>query len=155
MTVADRPLRFLFERWSAAADQPAVVHDGTVVTYGALADAVVRWSAELRDAGVAPGDVCAITAEFGLEPVAALLAAIDASTTVVPLSPTLGERTESVRAIAAVQWNVDPDAAAGARVTRRSDATAAGPRHALLDEVARRGHPGLILFSSGSTGESK
>ncbi len=143
------PLSFLFERWAGAADQPAMVCDDRAISYRDLSAAVRCWGAHLGAAGVEPGDVVAVTAEFGLESVACLLAAVQHRAVVVPLSATLGERAEMFCAIAEVQWTIEP--AVGPEMHRRAGA----PPHPLLGQLRATGHPGLVLFSSGSTGASK
>lgn len=152
--MTDTPLQFLFERWATAAEQPALIQGDTVVSYRELGESVQRWRASLQQAGVLAGDVVSITAEFGLPSVACLLAAIDLAVVVVPLSATLGERAEQFGAIAELQWSIELGAA---DTLSECSIRRVGPeaRHPLLARLRHEGRPGLVLFSSGSTGQSK
>ena len=57
----------------------------------------------------------------------------------------------SFREIAEVEWIVDLDDADAVRVTP----TGRSATHPLLRTLRERGHPGLVLFSSGSTGKQQ
>src|SRR5215510_11924531 len=79
--------------------QPALIGDGTVWTYGALAGIVDDAAAELRKHGVRPGDRVMVVSENSLALAALILAisAVDAWSVVV--NPRLSEReVDQIRA---------------------------------------------------------
>lgn len=83
--------------------------------------------------------------------IALLLALIDADCVIVPLSATLGDKKIQFKEIAEVEWNIVLDDEAGATITP----TGKSAVHSIILGLKSKGHPGLILFSSGSTGTSK
>ena len=68
-------------------DAAALVHEGTVVTYGELAEQSGRMARRFVDDGVQPGDRVAIVAPCEPRFVAAYLGALRAGSVVVPLNP--------------------------------------------------------------------
>ncbi len=140
----------IFDRL-AANEGAAVVHDGTTTTFGELRTLVDDWSGELADAGISTGAVVGITADFSPSAIALFLAAIKAGCVCVPLTQTLGPQLDRFAEIAEIEYAID--------LTEGGQATpvASGRRaaHDHYETLRDRGHPGLVLFSSGSTGESK
>lgn len=96
----------------------------------------------LRPLRVPRNAVVSLEADFSPKAVALLLALIDRDAIVVPLTD--GPHKEEFREIAEVELIVDGDG----NVTP----TGVHASHPLLRELS---HPGLVLFSSGSTGKSK
>jgi long-chain acyl-CoA synthetase len=120
------------------------------------ADLLALWDEAGRalDAyGVGPGRVVSLEADYAPHAVAMLLAMVDRAAVVVPLTGTVrGERAgfvqvaevgERVLAGPEEEWKILPGPAPG------------GPCHELTRALVARGHPGLVLFSSGSTGVAK
>src|SRR5207249_1849615 len=69
----------------------------------------------------------------------------------VPLTSSVAAKKAEFMAIAGVEALLELDARDEARLARFERS----PAHEILQRLRERGHPGLILFSSGSTGESK
>jgi long-chain acyl-CoA synthetase len=142
-------VEFLLERFAENEGAPAVVWHDDTFSYGWLAQRVEHWRTRLDDQ-VPRSSVLAIESDFTPESVAALVAAIDTEQIVVPLTESVSAKRDDFLQIAEVEWSIfpsDPDAP----IVRH-------PRHVtkpLLLGLRDRGHPGLVLFSSGSTGESK
>jgi long-chain acyl-CoA synthetase len=144
-------LDHLFTVFGANPDKDAVVWRDRVYRYAWLLDAVRRWEALLEDRAVVPGSVVSVEADFSPEAIGLLLALIRRSCIVVPLTASVeakkGEFTEIAQAETVV--GVGEDGACRFRTTgTRVD-------HELLLRLKRSRRPGLILFSSGSTGKSK
>jgi acyl-coenzyme A synthetase/AMP-(fatty) acid ligase len=98
-----------------------------------------------------PGSVVALEADFSPQGIAYLLALFHVGAIVVPLAPASAARHEEFRRIAQVTHRVRMDSADRAFVS----ATGATAAHPLYDALRTKGHPGLILFTSGSSGEPK
>jgi acyl-CoA synthetase (AMP-forming)/AMP-acid ligase II len=130
----------------------AVWHD-TEVSYGELLDRVDNWRQRLADRGLSTGDVCAIIGDDSIDACAVLLAALFDEMIAVPLCSLSPDRypycidTSQARAV------IDCRAAA-ADVTLHTARTAAAS-HPLFDALRSQPAPGLVLFSSGSSGEPK
>lgn len=142
---------FLLERFRANPNAPAIIWRDTVTSYGWLADEVARSGALLEGAGVPRGAVVSVEADFSPRAVALLLALIEHGAILVPLTSSVEEKKPEFRAIAEVECCVSIDA--NDKLDVRLSGVRAG--HELLLKLKHAGHPGLILFSSGSTGKSK
>ena len=139
---------WLIARMRAQADRPAVGMPHVTVTYAGLLSRFDAWQRRLEAAGVGCGTVASLEGEYGPEAIALFLALANRGATIVPLSSdsqrqadALLETGEVEVRISAVDGNILPQ---GSRAT-----------HAHYEELRRRQHPGLVLFSSGSTGRHK
>lgn len=144
-------VQFLRDRFGAAADAPAMVWRDEVCTYGQLLERLDQWKARLAAAGVRATDVVSLTAEFSPNGAAALLALFEHGCTVVPLTASVSQKRGEFLEIAEVGVDITLAADDEPVFTPLGRQTS----HALYDALWRRHHPGLVLFSSGSTGRSK
>jgi long-chain acyl-CoA synthetase len=142
---------WLIERMAQARDTTAVVWQGTSVSYGELIDRIARWREALDDAGIAEGQVVSIEGDYSPGAISLLLALIARNAIVVPLTASVAVHREEFLSIAEVQTVVSFDAGDGWQIERRSIPVT----NELTRTLIARGHPGLVLFSSGSTGKSK
>ena len=142
---------FLIERFRQASEAPAIVWRDAVTNYGWLAAELERLSATLEERGVPRGAVVSVEADFSPRAVALLLALIERGAIIVPLTSSVEEKKPEFRDIAEVECLISLDAEDRLQIA----STGVGARHELLRQLKALGHPGLILFSSGSTGKSK
>jgi len=142
---------FLVERFRNASQAPAIVWRDTVTDYGWLADEVERLSKALVQHGVPRGAVVSVEADFSPRAVALLLALIEHGAIIVPLTSSVEEKKPEFREIAQVECLISIDAQDRLQI----EMTGRSAGHELLRGLKSLGHPGLILFSSGSTGKSK
>jgi acyl-coenzyme A synthetase/AMP-(fatty) acid ligase len=135
----------------AVSDRTAIVWRGTTTSYGDLLEKQAAWSSDLDALGVVPGEVVALVGDYSPGACAAMLALIDRGAIIMPLTEataplhdeylSLGQAQRVVRFSSDDSWE-----------SERRDAEVT---HALLRDLISRGMPGLIMFSSGSTGKSK
>ena len=142
---------FLLEVFRASAGQDALIWRDRPFAYGWLAAAVRRWDADLAARGVAPGMVVGLEADFSPTAVALLLALAGRSCVAVPLTPSVEARKPEFRAIAEIEVRIVVDGDDHVWV----GSTGVRARHDLYAALRRDRRPGLVLFSSGSTGTSK
>jgi acyl-coenzyme A synthetase/AMP-(fatty) acid ligase len=143
--------QFLIDRFRANADRDAIVWRDRSFSYGWLADAVEAWAERLDSGSVPAGAVVSLEADFSPNAVALLLALVDRSTIVVPLTSSVEMKKPEFRRIAEVEIVASVNAADEVVFT----ATGVSSEHEMIRTLKERGRPGLILFSSGSTGESR
>lgn len=166
MSIADATVVAAFARlWDQPewAARPALVTAEETVTYADLRRRVGQAAGGLRAAGVAPGDYVGVAMERSLAQVLAILGVMAAGACPCPLEPRLSVE-ETARRVAAVglTWMLaDDDNAATARdcglpAARVLDAAkiAQGGQDWSGADVAPEA-PGLLLFTSGSTGNPK
>ncbi len=96
---------------------------------------------------VRAGDVVALIGDFEARSLATLLRLIDRGAVLVPLTEATRPEHEYFFEAASVDFVID-----GGAVRRRSDVQGA---HPLLARLRESEHPGLVLFSSGTTGRPK
>ncbi|HEU4610965.1 MAG TPA: AMP-binding protein [Kofleriaceae bacterium] len=160
-------MRYLESRFARFADRPALrregADDGSELSYAELRAGIARTAATLRTAGVTAGTRVALLSENRPAWVIALLAALRAGATVVPLDPKLG-----VKELATLLGHAQPLLVLASQAHRERAAEAApGVRIISLDEppppsgvglpLERRASDdtALIIYTSGTTGDPK
>jgi acyl-CoA synthetase (AMP-forming)/AMP-acid ligase II len=142
---------WLSQRFAGAGDAPAIVWQDRVYSYAWLLGRIGEFAGELEARAVPPSRVVALEGDYSPDVCAFLLALIDRGAIVVPLtSDTIADR-DALLEIARVQHTVR-FLPGGEREYARRPAAA---DHPLLAALIGAGDPGLVLFTSGSTGEPK
>ena len=144
-------LDFLMDRFREAPDADALIWRDQAYAYGWLRDEVERRTGELEAAGVSPGSVVSLEADFSPAAVAMLVALVGRGAVCVPMTSSVAMRADEFRTIAEVEIRV----AVGQDDEVRVESTGRTAQHTILRGLKERRHPGLVLFSSGSTGASK
>jgi len=142
--------RFL-NRLKEFGDAEAIVFDGTRTGYAQLLERAADWQAYLTGHGVRAGQVVVVEGASSVEACAALLALVELEAVVVPLTPLPAAKRTEFHEVAEVEAVV-VIGADGARSFRHTGRTAG---HELYGRLREAGVPGLVLFSSGTTGRSK
>jgi long-chain acyl-CoA synthetase len=148
-------LDWLLARFEDAGEDEAVIWRERSISYAQLREQFEAARARLLELELPAGAAILLDADFSPAAIAMLLAAIHECHVVVPVAahvhadrPRYAQITE-----AAAHIRVGPDER---YLVERLDLP---PRRtegsALLASLRERGHPGLVLFSSGSTGEPK
>lgn len=144
-------IAWLLERMAGWQDEPAMVWRDQPTTYGELIHRVEEWKRELDRYEMKEGQVVAIDGDYSPNSVAVLLALIDRGAIVVPLTQAAAAHREEFLEIAQVEEVIALD---------ENDRHVITPRpvvadHPFIQQLRQLGDPGLVLFSSGSTGKSK
>src|SRR5438046_8145904 len=143
-------LEFLFVVFRANARAEAVIWRDQSFSYGELLTRTELWRSYLQKNDVTNGTVVAIDADFSPNAIALMLALIETGCIVVPLTASVAAKKSDFMKIAEVAVALEVTATDEPRLTRFHQSAT----HEILQQLRRRAHPGLILFSSGSTGES-
>jgi acyl-coenzyme A synthetase/AMP-(fatty) acid ligase len=144
-------LSWFAERMLGWGDENALVWNERVTSYRSLCELVGVWSARFAELEVGSGSVVAIDGTFSPQACAAFLAAVERGAVVVPLTPLMRAQRAGFLEIAEASLLVEFDADDGFTIERLPHAV----RNALTLRLVERGHPGLVIFSSGSTGVPK
>lgn len=142
---------FLLDRFRAHADEEAIVFRNRSQTFRDLLDAIEAARAAQALQGIGPGSVVALEADFSPAGIAQLLALLASGAICVPLAPASRARHEKFRRLAQVTHRILVDEGDRAGISRAG----AEARHPLYATLSATGHPGLVLFTSGSSGEPK
>jgi acyl-CoA synthetase (AMP-forming)/AMP-acid ligase II len=144
-------IEFLLERFRVHAGEEAIVFRDRSSSFRDLSGAIARATTDHAAHGIGPGSVVALEADFSPQGIAQLLALFASGATVVPLAPGSLVRHDEFRKIAQASHGITVDDDDHARI----EATGVMPAHPLYDALRASGHPGLLLFTSGSSGEPK
>jgi long-chain acyl-CoA synthetase len=145
------PIDFLKERFRLAGDQEALIWKEQFFSYHWLHDQILYWQGKLQNWEIKCGDVVLLEADFSPNSMALFLALAEIGAVLVPLTESIAHKKKEFAKISQgeVQIQIDSDD----RVTfNRLDQIA---DHPLYAELRSCKNPGLVLFSSGSTGKSK
>jgi acyl-CoA synthetase (AMP-forming)/AMP-acid ligase II len=147
-------LDFLFGLFEEKNGEEAIVWRDRVYRYGELLARVDECRRAIRspESGIWAGRVTALEADFSPTAISLLLALAEADCVLVPLAAVSQDRKHECLEVAQAEVLFSLDAEDRPRIAKQDRPPAA---HAHFRELGRRGHPGLVLFSSGSTGKSK
>lgn len=140
--------------WIPARAQPeaeAIVWQSRRVTYAELMAEIYNAAARLRAAGVSRGDVVMLEANFSPLGVAVLLALFDMRAIAVPHSTGASVPSSVGEGISFANFRCVVGGDGTLTIVRLSG----GADHPLYAQVRAANHPGLVLFTSGSSGVPK
>lgn len=145
-------LEFLYRRFEQAAGKTAFCWQGQEKNYAQLRESILRACQILSDAPVRKGCVVLIQGRMTPALVECFLALIELGCIAVPIPPdTEGAQIDRIsRIVHAEMWvGVETD---GGIVTK-----GLGPieGHKLIEQLRDSGAPGLVLLTTGTTGEPK
>lgn len=144
-------IKFLTEIFEKHSEKEAIIWRDEPYTYGWLLNRVNHWRSEVEIDSIVPGTVVGIDADFSPNAVALFLALLDTKCIITPLTFASRSKHEEFLDVAEIEilWKISKsDEVTKTEIPRTKF-------HPLLRELKHRQHPGLILFSSGSTGPSK
>jgi long-chain acyl-CoA synthetase len=143
---------FLIDRFQERAAAPAVVSPAGRCSFGELAGLYGQWGEELDRRGIERGAVIALVGDFSPNAIALFLALLDRGAIVVPhRSDGLRSEREQRNEIAQVEVSASVDGEDRVSFARFPEPAS----HELYEELRRRRHPGVVGFSSGTSGEPK
>lgn len=151
-------VRWINDRLGSFGSVPAIVREDLLTTYDGLTGTLPIAEAMLTAAGINAGDRVILIGDFGTVSTAFLLELIQRRAVIVPMTRTTAKNIDALAAICAAQWCIDTDEDSGietASVRPLPSARAANSGHPMFVELVKREAPGLVLFTSGSTGEPK
>ncbi len=146
-----RYIDFLLDVFGANTGKEAIIWRDQAYSYGWMAAAVERWKDRLEEENVEPGNVVSLEGDFSPNVVALLLALIGRGCVIVPLTTSVHAQKPHFRHIAEVEVII----VVGEDDQVQLERTGGTVRHKILKTLKEKHEPGLVLFSSGSTGEPK
>ena len=144
-------IAFLIDGFKELGSQDALVWKEKSYSYAWLLEKISFWQEQLDSNNVTSSSIVALEGDFSPNTIAALLALIEKKSIVVPLTSSVSEKREEFLETAQADCIISLDSGDNANFENRPQ----NKKHALLQRLEDLQHPGLILFSSGSTGKSK
>jgi long-chain acyl-CoA synthetase len=139
---------FLRERFEQYGDAEAVVAQGRAYSYRWLNERVASWQTFLAEKRIAPGSVVIVEGDFSPDSIGLFLALAEHRCVLVPLTRSVAARKQEFIAIAEGEVLLTLETSTVELLPRKAS-------HAHYVTLRERAHPGLVLFSSGSSGAPK
>lgn len=144
-------LNWLFDRMDGFAHRLALINAGGALTYKELNDKVHTWANERLLRAISPGDVVLLDADYSSFSIALLLWLIR-NKTITAMTSSVYRAHESKRSdISCAQYLIRCHKDGDFDIEKCENTKT----HPLLESVKGADTAGLILFSSGTTGEPK
>ncbi len=140
----------LIEKTGESAAQTALIFPGGEYSYAQLCERVSTYAQRLKEQ-VVPGTVVALVSDYTFEAISLFFALHELKAIIVPITTRVEEEIESRLQTARCEVRID---IVDGELKVQS-LTPSTERFELVEQLKERGHSGLILFSSGSTGAPK
>jgi len=144
-------ISFLLDRFHENYDAKAVVFRDETMTYGQLLDHTKKMLTTLRAEGIETGDVVIILGDYSPDSVATILALSEMGCILVPITPAAQVNVSTSLPKVKAKWEID--LTNNTLNVQRLEPT--GDLPDLYSSIHESGTPGLVLFTSGSSGNPK
>lgn len=140
----------LLEYINDYGEAKAIVHRDTIYTYNELVERIAFWDDKLS--AVSSSNVIGVESDFSLDSIALILSLIKRNFIIVPLDIKQGLKNAEKYAIAGIDYLVKIELTGEIGVEPLSDAA---PKNEFYGRLFSDNVPGLVLFTSGSSGKPK
>jgi long-chain acyl-CoA synthetase len=144
-------VEFLRDTWRRYKNADAIIWNDEPYSYEWLLDRLGFWNEKIAAEQIARGTVTILHSDFSPNAVALFIALASHGCILVPITNPTNQKSASFMDIAQGELCLTLDKNDEVKI-QRLDCSA---HHPLYEELRKRNHPGLVLFSSGSTGEPK
>ena len=141
----------LQQRWESYSGNEAMIHHYQIYTYRDLLHLTTQWSERLSANNIVPGTVVTLIGDYSADALALMMALIYNKNIVVPLTPLAQAHFAEYFAVSHTQTIIDLTEDPFKFSEHKMDPL----QNALLRQLIEQQHSGLILFTSGSTGQPK
>ena len=142
---------FLFDVFNEFENGDSIIWKGKKQNYRSLLKNIEKFQLLIDSHQIQPGTVVAVIGDFSPNSIALLLALIEKACIIVPLTNTSNKNVNKLFHIAQVEFifRIDEkDVITSESVSQKSD-------NNYYKVIRKRKHPGLVLFTSGTSGEPK
>ena len=142
---------FMLEMFQKNQDKTAIIWKDKSFNYKWLLDQVISWQEKIKKEEIESGTIIILEADFSPNALALLLVLIEMGYIIVPLTSSIESQKPEFIEIAEgeVLFKINEnDQLTISRFSRSAT-------NRFYKELRDKKHPGLVLFSSGSTGKSK
>jgi len=138
-------------RMHSQQDKPALYWNESFLTYDEFMDIIDSWDKKLDSLGVFQGTVCGVMGEYSPQACAVMYALMKKKAIIVPFTRAIEKEIPIFSQIAGVECMISFNTKDEFSFERFSNTQ----RPELIKAFLNRNHPGLVVFSSGSTGVPK
>ncbi|MBF0450079.1 MAG: long-chain fatty acid--CoA ligase [Candidatus Magnetomorum sp.] len=144
-------VEYLTERLKKFSDNEAIIYNDIIFLYKDILLLIDKWSENLSNNTIPSGSVVSITGDYSPDSIALIIALIKNKNIIVPLTPLAEANFDQYFNISHTQYIIN-FTENNFNVVKRNDTPL---QNTILKQLIQEKHPGLILFTSGSTGEPK
>ena len=144
-------LDFLFDVFNENCNKEAIIWKSKSYDYKWLINHIDKCQQDFRSSGIARGTVVGLVGDFSPNSIGLVLALIEKACIIVPLSNTSNKNESKLLNIAQVEFVYranENDIFTSEKLFQKSD-------NGFYEIIREREHPGLVLFTSGTSGEPK
>ncbi|MDA7685954.1 fatty acid--CoA ligase family protein [Candidatus Pelagibacter sp.] len=131
--------------------QDALVWNEKVFNYEYLLMKIDFWRKKIKEFNIKQGSVVGIEGDYSPSTIALFFVLIEENCIIVPIAKVVGNKKSEFLKISQAEYIIS--------INENDEILSNGisqiPSHKIILKLKREGNPGLILFSSGTTGQSK
>ena len=142
---------FLFDVFNEFENADSIICKGTKHSYKSVTNNIKKAQSLIDSHQIQPGTVVAVIGDFSPNSIALLLALIEKACIIVPLTRTSNENENKLFDIAQVEFVFRIDG----KDVITSEFSFKISANNYYEVIKQREHPGLVLFTSGTSGEPK
>lgn len=142
---------FLLKIFEDNQEKEAIIWKDQIYHYKWLLNRIEYWKEQIVNNNIPPGTVTIIEADFSPNAIALFLALIDHRCVIVPLTTSVEVNKSEFIEIAQGEISFFLDENDNVQINKLPYSA----DHEYYQQLRNDNHPGLVLFSSGSTGKSK
>tara|TARA_Y100001935_G_C17286174_1_gene500521 strand:+ start:310 stop:1650 length:1341 start_codon:yes stop_codon:yes gene_type:complete len=143
---------FFLNNFKNNHSKDAIIWKDSVFSYGWLYDSIIDWDLWLKRKGVIDSDVVVIEGDFSPNSISLFFSLLKLNCIIVPLTDSVSENREKFIEISNAKYIISINSIDEVMIESMKHPRADNNLYKILNQ---RKHSGLVLFSSGSTGESK
>ncbi|NIT60122.1 MAG: AMP-binding protein [Aliifodinibius sp.] len=144
-------LDFMISAFKENKGKDAIIWQGEIYSYEWLLDRMNYWQEVINSEEITAGTVTILETDFSPNSVALFLALVEHGCIFVPLTSSVEANKHEFIKIAQGEVSFSVDNNDHVKITRLPNSA----NHEFYKKLRQLSHPGLVLFSSGSTGKSK
>jgi long-chain acyl-CoA synthetase len=144
-------IKYFLDNFEAYNGQTALIWHNASYTYFQLLSRINHWRVTLKD--FSQGTIVGLESDFSPETIAILFTLIEKNVIVVPLDINHSNKNSKKIEIAQLDYLIKVIKEDEIQITKISPAV--DEKNDLYKTIQQRGAPGLVLFTSGSSGEPK
>jgi long-chain acyl-CoA synthetase len=147
-----KSIQTIISRFNDMDQLPAVYWENNFISYNNLLSMIEKTRISLIDYNIKQGSVCGFIGDYSPQICSLIFALMKIKAIIVPLSQEVElTKNEAFKTIAGVEFLISFDHQGNIVIQSIENSQ----KNKLIKNFIRRNHPGLVVFTSGSTGEPK